>query len=113
MNNWLSKGLFIVEGGCAMASILDFPGKDNGSLSWEIRALKNGADQAAAAWEKLHDANGGLSNMVDLWRHVAATADEFGAQLADLAARIDSLGTQIQVCEAQSGTALDPEHPEA
>lgn len=93
-----------------MGSILDFPSKDNGTLSWEIRALKNGADQAAAAWEKLHDANGGLSGMVDLWRHVADTADEFGAQLAELAARLDSLGAQVQICEAQAG--LDPEQPE-
>jgi hypothetical protein len=79
---------------------MNFPGNEGGDMSWEIRALKNGASQAAEAWKKIHDASGGLNEMVDLWRHLADVADEFGAQLNDIAHRIDTLGVQVATAEA-------------
>lgn len=72
--------------------VLNFPGQEDGDMSWEIRALKNGALQAAEAWKKVHDTSGGLADMIDMWRQLAEVADEFGAKLADVAQRIDAMG---------------------
>ena len=84
------------EGGNAMGMVLDFPGKNDGDTAWEIRALKNGAAQAAEAWQKVHETNGGLTEMIDLWRGLADVADEFGAKLADIALRLETMGASAR-----------------